>query len=493
MEDGNQKLYNGCTKYSKLSFIVRLYHIKVLCGVTDKTFSMIIELLNDAFRHAKLPTSFYEAKKMIKMLSLSYEKIHACPNNCMLYWVSLEDEKRDKCKKCNMSRWKSNENDGGENHVTDFQKKKKPKPAKVLRYCPLIPRLKRLYMSPKTSKLLKWHATVANPDGLLRHPRDSKAWKDFDSFYPNFASDPRNVRLGLATDGFNPFGNLSSTYSVWLVMLYLYNYPPWYCMKQTSLIMSMIIPGPKMPGNSIDLYLQPLVAELKILWNGVEAYDSSTNEMFHMRASLFCTISDFPGLDNLYGWNTHTLFACPSCRFDTESKRLKFGRKNCFMGHRRYLPFDHKYRYNKHSFDGSLEFRSSPVPMSGSEVLEQIEEYSRKRSRDEGTSEEGPLQWKKKSIFWDLPYWAHNLIRHFLDRMHIEKNVSDNVLLTVLDDKNRTKDNLQARKDLQAMGIREKLHPYPNSSKFPQSCFKMKNSEKDIFLHILKNVVFPDN
>ncbi|XP_004499726.1 uncharacterized protein [Cicer arietinum] len=391
MEDGNHELYNGCTKYRKLSYIVRLYHVKVLCGAIDKTFSIIIELLNDAFPYAKLPTSFYEAKKMIKMLSLSYEKIHACPNNCMLYWGSLEDEKRDKCKKCNMSRWKSNENDGGESHVTDFQKKKKPKPAKVLRYCPLIPRLKRLYMSPKTSKLLKWHARVANPDGLLRHPRDSKAWKDFDSLYPNFASDPRNVRLELATDGFNPFETLSSTYSVWHVMLYLYNYPPWYCMNQTSLIMSMMIPGPKMPSNSIDLYLQLLVAELKILWNGVEAYDSSTNEMFHMRASLFCTISDFPGLDNLSGWNTHTLFACPSCRFDTESKRLKFGRKNCFMGHRRYLPLDHKYKYNKHSFDGSLEFRSSPAPMSGSEVLEQIEEYSRKRSRDEGTSEECPL------------------------------------------------------------------------------------------------------
>jgi hypothetical protein len=98
MEDGNQELYDGCTKYSKLSFIVRLYHIKVLCGATDKTFSMIIELLNDVFPHAKLPKSFYEAKTMIKSLGLSYDKIHACPNNCMLYWGSLEDEKRDTCK-----------------------------------------------------------------------------------------------------------------------------------------------------------------------------------------------------------------------------------------------------------------------------------------------------------------------------------------------------------------------------------------------------------
>jgi hypothetical protein len=490
MEDGNQELYDGCTKYSKLSFIVQLYHIKVLCGATDKTFSMIIELLNDVFPHAKLPKSFYEAKTMIKSLGLSYDKIHACPNNCMLYWGSLEDEKRDTCKMCYTSRWKTNE--GVVNDVIVGQTKKKPKPAKILRYFPLIPRLQRLYMCSKTAELLKWHAKAENPDGLLRHPRDSKAWKEFDSYYPDFASDPRNVRLALASDGFNPFGTLSSTYSIWPVMLYVYNYPPWLCMKQSSLIMSMIIPGPKMPGNNIDVYLQPLVAELKQLWTGVDSYDSSNSEMFKMRASLFCTISDFPGLDNLSGWNTHTLLACPTCKFETESKRLKHGQKNCFMGHRRYLPLDHTYRCNKHSFDGSIELRPAPMSMSGSEVLKQIEDKL-KRPRDEGTSEDGPLQWKKKSIFWDLPYWQHNHIRHCLDMMHIEKNVCDNVLFTVLDDKKRTKDNLKAREDLYKLGIREKLHPYPNSKKFPPACFKMKNTEKDIFLQILKNVVFPDS
>jgi len=83
-------------------------------------------------------------------------------------------------------------------------------------------------------------------------------------------------------------------------------------MKPTSLIMSMIIPGPKMLGNSIDVYLQPLVDELNKLWRGVDTYDSSTKQMFQMRASLFCTISDFPGLDNLSGWNTHTHSECLS-------------------------------------------------------------------------------------------------------------------------------------------------------------------------------------
>lgn len=59
---------------------------------------------------------------------------------------------------------------------------------------------------------------VANPDGMLRHPRDTKAWKEFDSFYPEFAFDARNVRLALTIDGFNPFGTLSSYNSIWHVM-----------------------------------------------------------------------------------------------------------------------------------------------------------------------------------------------------------------------------------------------------------------------------------
>ena len=48
------------------------------------------------------------------------------------------------------------------------------------------------------------------------------AWKAFDGEFPEFASDPRNVRLGLASDGFNPFGSFNQHYSVWPVVLIPY-------------------------------------------------------------------------------------------------------------------------------------------------------------------------------------------------------------------------------------------------------------------------------
>lgn len=60
--------------------------------------TMILELLKNTFEHAKIPFTFYEAKKMFTKLGLNYEKIHVCSNNCMLYWGRREDEERETCK-----------------------------------------------------------------------------------------------------------------------------------------------------------------------------------------------------------------------------------------------------------------------------------------------------------------------------------------------------------------------------------------------------------
>ena len=58
-----------------------------------------------------------------------------------------------------------------------------------------------------------------------------------------------------------------------------------------------------------------------------------------------------------------------------------------------------------------------------------------------------------------LSYWKYNLLQHNLDFMHIEKNVCENIFGTLLEMDAKSKDNLQARKDLQEMNIRPNLHP----------------------------------
>ncbi|XP_057740110.1 uncharacterized protein LOC130957259 [Arachis stenosperma] len=346
-----------------------------------------------------------------------------------------------------------------------------------------------------------WHKHASNNDGFLRHPRDAEAWKKFDAKYTNFLADPRNVRLALANDGFNPFGNMSIKYSIWPVILILYNLPPWICMKQTSFILSTLIPGPKMPSNDIDVYLQPLINELKQLWDGVETYNAKEENTFKMCAALMWTISDFPGLGNLFGWNTHSGLACPMCNLDAKPHRLKDSQKWCFMGHRRFLNQGHKYRLDRNRFDGQVEGRDPPRKLSGTDVLRQqsnvhvsfgkSSSVTSKKRRNGQDADEDDSHWKKKSVFFDLLYWEDQMLRHNLDVMHIEKNVCDNVVFTILNDSSKSKDNLKARRDLQCMGIRPELWP-GEGGKYPSVIFAMSNSQRDIFLKTLQNMIFPD-
>lgn len=67
--------------------------------------------------------------------------------------------------------------------------------------------------------------------------------------------------------------------------------------------------------------------------------------------------------------------------------------------------------------------------------------------------------WKKKSIFFNLPYWKHLHVRHCLDVMHIEKNVFESLVNTLMNVKGKTKDNVAARLDMVKMGVRPELAP----------------------------------
>jgi len=50
-------------------------------------------------------------------------------------------------------------------------------------------------------------------------------------------------------------------------------------------------------------------------------------------------------------------------------------------------------------------------------------------------------------IFFEIPYWSKLDVRHCIDVMHVEKNVCDCIIGTVLNIKGKTKDEINARKD----------------------------------------------
>ena len=67
--------------------------------------------------------------------------------------------------------------------------------------------------------------------------------------------------------------------------------------------------NPTSPGIAIDVYLEPLVEELRGLWDvGVQAYDAFSKEVFQLRAALMWTINDFPAYANLCHGNQLSIF-----------------------------------------------------------------------------------------------------------------------------------------------------------------------------------------
>jgi hypothetical protein len=106
-------------------------------------------------------------------------------------------------------------------------------------------------------------------DGKVRHVLDSRAWEHIDATFPDFTNEPRNVRLGLATDGMNPFGEKSNTWSTWHVLVLNCNLPPWLVTKKFFLLLSLIIPGPdSVKSSNFDVYLAHVLEKLAKLWKG---------------------------------------------------------------------------------------------------------------------------------------------------------------------------------------------------------------------------------
>ncbi|KAI5334540.1 hypothetical protein L3X38_024673 [Prunus dulcis] len=302
----------------------------------------------------------------------------------------------------------------------------------------------------------------------MSHPADSPSWKLLDDKWPEFGNEPRNLRLALSSDGFNPHSSLSSRYSCWPVILVTYNLPAWLCMKRKFMMLTLLISGPKQPGNDIDVYLEPLIDDLKSLWIGIRGvYDAHNGEYFTLRAALMWTINDFPAYGNLSGCVVKGYKACPICGDDTPSHKLKNGHKFCYIGHRKWLPINHPYRRQRAAFNGKPEYGIPPEPLTGEEVLHMVENGDR-------------VCWKKKSIFFDLEYWKYLPVRHALDVMHIEKNVCDSIIGTLLEIPGKNKDGIAARLDLLNMGVKTDLQPEygERRTRLPPGPWNLSRAEK---------------
>ena len=396
VNDVGEPIYPGNIKYTQLKFVTKLLHWKNRNRCSDKAFDELLFLLGDVFPEGhKLPSNYYAVKKMVKKLSLEYDKIHACENDCMLFYG--EDKDLEIYKYCELSRYKVATNYGG--HTI---------PRKVLGYFKITPRLQRLYMSTRTTDHIKYHKNRIMTEGVLSHPADGEKWKEFDKNYPDFSLEFRNVRLGLAINGFPPYNNATPTvYSVWHVVLLVYNLPHTMCMKDPYMSMTLLVAGPNDPGKNLNVYLRPLIDELIKLWEvGVYTFDASTKTNFMLRVAFLWTISDFPGLGMVSGWSTHKKMACHVCMGDVKAKQLPHSRKSSFYGlHKGFL--DRRQQYSRKSLVVHNMCASITLPPPG-------KPHSKERADGSGVLH----NWTHVTSFFDLPYWDSLRLHHCIDVIH---------------------------------------------------------------------------
>ena len=138
--------------------------------------------------------------------------------------------------------------------------------------------------------------------------------------------------------------------------------------------MSLLIPRPKQPENDIDVYLEPLVNELKLTWDeGARTYDAHSSSFFNMKDILMWVIHEFPAYGTMVGCTNKRFCVFPICGKNKDSMYLKYSRKCVYMGHRRYLPINHKYRSQKRPFNVKYEHLIAPTILQVSGIFIEIE------------------------------------------------------------------------------------------------------------------------
>ena len=109
----------------------------------------------------------------------------------------------------------------------------------------------------------------------------------------------------------------------------------------------------------------------------------------------------------------------------------------------------------KKAFNGTSEIDSAPKLLCGHKVFDRVKDIIPMLGKTQKRDGSDKNIWKKRSIFFDLPYWCDLHVRHCLDVMHLKKNVCDGLIGTLLNIKGKTKDGLKCRQDSVEIGIQQ--------------------------------------
>ena len=176
--------------------------------------------------------------------------------------------------------------------VKSSQEQLKLYPQLIYCYCSVIESLSGMIRKTDfIEKCERWRERMTT-DGKYYDVYEGKFWKDFMTVNDvPFLSAPYNFAFQLNVDWFQPFKH--TQHSEGAIYLSNLNLPREERFLKKNVIVVGIIPGPKEPALHMNSFLQPLVDELKELWEGVIV---SIPNMIStvIRAALICVACDIP-------------------------------------------------------------------------------------------------------------------------------------------------------------------------------------------------------
>nr|GEW20812.1 hypothetical protein [Tanacetum cinerariifolium] len=181
---------------------------------------------------------------------------------------------------------------------------------------------------------------------------------------------------------------------------------------------------------------------------------------------------------------------CVVCGKDTNCVRLSASSKQSYVGHKRYLPYNHPFRKQKKAFNGQQEFLPALILMIGEQIYNEVHIENKwgkgKRTNNKASENQedtrgrgGKIQKQKRNTTKEegssSQVNGQNEIQHLL---HVSA---------------KTKDGVNARLDLAELGVKPELFAMQEEDKttLPPTGYTLTNAEKDTFCETLHNIRVP--
>ena len=338
--------------------ILRAYAFKVDEHLTDEAFSKIPY----AFPKEPIPTIKVCKARLQALSGFKPVRYDCCVNSCCCF--AGEHKDRTSCPYC-----------GQDRYIMDRKGRKKPR--KVFNYLPFTPRLISMLANPNKAQEMQYRAFVhEHTPGKISDVFDSHIYRRLlgkgvafngAGASHDYFSDPRDIALGLSTDGFCPFRRRKST--AWPLVLFNYNLAPDIRFHADNRIDLGTIPGPNKP-KDFDSYMWPVFEEFMRLQYGVRAFDVLANEFFRLRAYLLLVFGDIPAMSMVMRMTGHNgLSPCRMCKI--LGVRIPNSRNNTY-----YVPLDRSSHPTVKESDSAIAvYNAAELPLRNeAEMLRQAKE-----------------------------------------------------------------------------------------------------------------------